>query len=133
MHERFVLLRIDLNFEKVSGRARSDTRDDLDRLAGRQLAIHARCRYADSLLTPTHTEPVKFRTVEQLCEDARDMLANDARTIVRHRDAEPSGLACRWRRPVSRHDFQPDHDIRENTRFFAGIERVINGFLHTGQ
>jgi len=133
MDQRLVLFRVDLDFKKVSGRPGTGARDDLDRFAGRELPIHAGGGDTDPLLAAAHPHPMELRTVEQFGEDARNMLADDAGPVVRHRDPEPGGLAGRRGRAVGRHDFELDGYVRQNSGFLTGIERVIDGFFHAGQ
>ena len=94
---RLVLLGVDLHFEVVRRRPRAGARDDLHRLAGGQLRVHAGRRYADALLAAAHAQPMKFRPVEQLGEDPRDLLAHDAGAVVDHGDPEAVRLARRRR------------------------------------
>src|SRR5260221_944776 len=52
---RFVLLCIDLDFKVVGGGPRACARDDLHRLARRQLSVHACGGDTDALLAPAHS------------------------------------------------------------------------------
>src|SRR3990172_5289705 len=76
---------------------------------------------------------MKLRPVEQLCENAGDLLADNPWSVIHDGDTKSCRLAWRWRRASGWDDFKPDHHIGQNPGFFAGIERVIHGFLHTGQ
>src|SRR3990170_2401838 len=88
-----VLLRVDLDFEVVGRPARAGARDDLHRLAGRQLGVHAGRGDADPLLAAAHAQAVELRAVEELGEDRRNLLADDAGAVVGDRDAEAGRLA----------------------------------------
>ena len=59
-----------------------DAAQNAHRAGCRQLAIHPGGRDSHALLTARLTQLVKLRTVEQLAEDARDLLLDDARTVV---------------------------------------------------
>ena len=63
---------------------------------------------------------VKLRTVEQFSKDQRDLLLNNARPIVLHADLEA----------VVPGRFDDDPNFRNDARLFAGVERVIDGFLN---
>src|SRR5262245_44557351 len=93
---RLVFFGIDLNFEIVSGRSRAGSRDNLNRLAGCQLGIHTGGGYPDALLPSAHAQPVELRAIEKLCEYRRNLLANDAGTVVDHGYPKAVGLARRW-------------------------------------
>ena len=80
-----VLLGVDLDFEVVGGLPRARARDDLHRLAGRELAVHAGGGDADALLAAAHAQAVELRPVEELGEDRRNLLADDAGAVVRRR------------------------------------------------
>ena len=95
---RLVLLGVDLDFEVVGGAARAGARDDLHRLAGGEQAVHAGRGDADALLAAAHAQAVELRAVEQLAEDQRDLLADDAGAVVDDRDPEAGRLAGRRRR-----------------------------------
>ena len=56
----------ELNLVVVRRLALRDLRDDFDRLAGGQHAVHAGGADADSLLAPAHPQAMEFGTVEQL-------------------------------------------------------------------
>ena len=130
---RLVLLGVDLHFEIVRRRARAGARDDLHRLAGGQLRVHAGGRDADALLAAAHAQPVKLRAVEQLREDPRDLLAHDAGAVVDHGDAEAVRLARRRRVAAVGCDFDLDDDLGQNARLLAGVERIVDGFLDAGE
>src|SRR5262245_54610754 len=93
---RLVFFGIDLNFKIVSGRSCASARDDLNRLAGCQLRIHAGGGYADALLPAAHAQPVELGAIEKLCKYRRNLLAYDAWTVVDYRYSKPVGLAWRW-------------------------------------
>ena len=79
---RLVPLRVDLNFVVVGRLLRVDPRDDLHRLAGRLHAVHAGRADADALLPAALPQPVELRAVQQLAEDQRNLLFDDARAVV---------------------------------------------------
>src|SRR5215813_9394169 len=130
---RLVLLGVDLHFEVMGGRPRARARNDLHRLARGELGVHARRRDADALLAAAHAQAVELRPVEELGEDGRDLLADDAGTVVAHRDAEARGLAGRRRRPVARRDLEGDHHVGQDARLLGGVEGVVRRFLHAGE
>src|SRR5258705_2754648 len=130
---RLVFLGIDLHFEVMRRRARAGARDNLHRLAGGQLRVHAGGRYADALLAAAHAQPVKFRSIEQLREDPWDLLAHDAGAVVDHGEAEAVRLARRWRAaPIGRY-LNLDDDFRQDSRLLAGIQRIVDGLFHAGE
>ena len=90
------------------------------------------CGDANPLLAAAHPQAMKFRAVEKLRENARDVLADDAGPVIRHGNAKFARLAGRDGLPV-RHHLECDGHVRQDAGFFAGIERVIDRFLHTGQ
>src|SRR5262245_790955 len=90
-----VFFGIDLNFKIVSGRPRAGARDDLNRFASCQLGIHAGSGYPDALLSAAHAKPVELGAIEKLCEYRRNLLANNAWTVVDNGYPKPVGLA--WR------------------------------------
>jgi hypothetical protein len=129
-----VLLGVDLDLEVVGGGPRAGARGDLHRLAGGELGVHARRRNSDSLLPTAHPQPVELGSVEELGEDRRNLLADDAGTVVGDDDAEAGGLARRWRwRPVGRRHLQRDVDVGQDPRFLSRVERVVDGFLDAGK
>jgi hypothetical protein len=131
---RLVLLGVDLHLEVVRGGPRPGARDDLHRLAGGQLRVHAGGRDADALLAPAHAQPVELRAVEQLGEDRRDLVPHDAGAVVGHRDPEARGLAGRGRRlPVAGRDREGDHHLGEDARLLGGVQGVVDRFLDAGQ
>ena len=97
-NQRLVLLGVDLDFEEVGGRPRAGARDDLDRLAGRELAVHAGGRDADALLSAAHAQPMELGAVQELGEDRRNLLPDDPGTVVGDGDPEAGGLARGRRR-----------------------------------
>ena len=74
-----------------------------------------------------HAQPVELRAVEQLAEDRRDLLLDDARAVVADRDAEPRLLAGRGGRPCS-HDLDVT-DVGQDAGLLAGVERVVHRLL----
>src|SRR5262249_56013209 len=71
--------------------------------------------------------------VEEVGEDGRDLLADDARPVVCDGDAEAGGLAGRRGRAVSRRDLYGDGDVGKDPGFLGGVERVVDGFLDAGE
>ncbi len=77
-----VLLGVDLDFVVVGRFPGRDFRDDFDRLAGGLHAVHAGGADADALLAATLAQAVELGAVEQLAEDQRDLLLEDAGAVV---------------------------------------------------
>src|SRR4029079_2114254 len=77
----------------------------------------------DALLAALLLETVELRPVQQLAEDLRDLRPHDARAVVLDRDA----IA------VLRDLEDLDVEIREDSRFLARIERVVDRFLDRGE
>src|SRR5262249_36455397 len=125
-----VLLGVDLHLEVVRGRACTGARDDLHRLAGSELTVHAGRRDADALLPAALPQPMELRAVQELGEDRRNLLPDDAGAVVGHGDAEPRRLARGRRRLALRDDVQTHDDIGQDPGFFAGVQRVVDGLLH---
>src|SRR4029434_8563755 len=130
---RLVLLGVDLDFEIVRRRSRARARGNLQRLAPFQLRVHASGADADALLAAAHTQAMKFRAVEQLCEDRRNLLAHDAGAVIDHGNPKTGRLTRRRRCAAVRGYFELDDDLRQDARFLAGIESVVDGFLDTGE
>jgi hypothetical protein len=131
---RLVLLGVDLDFEVVRRGPRPGARGDLHRLAGRELGVHAGRGDADALLAAAHAQPVELRAVEELGEDRRNLLADDAGAVVDDRDAEPRRLAGGGRRrAVARHDLDLDHDVGEDARLLGCVEGVVHRLLDAGE
>src|SRR5262249_22635749 len=128
-----VLLGVHLDLEEVRGRFCARARDDLHGLARRELAVHAGGRDTDALLTAAHAEPVELRSVEELREDRRDLLPDDARAVVGDRDAGAAGLARRRPRAAGGGGLPLDDDVPGDPGLLARVERVVGGFLDAGQ
>ena len=62
---------------------------------------------------------MEFAAVEELAKNQRDLLFDDPRPVVLHADLE-AVVAGR---------FDRDPDFRDDPRFFASVERVIDRFL----
>ena len=118
-----VPLRVDLNFVVVGRLVGADLRDDLHRLAGRLHAVHAGRADADALLPAALPQAVKLRAVQQLAEDERDLLLDDAGAVVLHADLE-AVVAGR---------FDVDPDLGQDAGLLAGVERIVDGFLDRGE
>ncbi len=99
-------------------------------LAGGHESVHAGRGDPDALLTPGHLEPVELGAVEQLAEDVFYLAPDDAWAIVRDRDLVAAGLGGRGR-GLEFLDF--DLDIRQDARFFAGVQGVVDRFLDRRQ
>ena len=118
-----VAFRIDLDLVVVCRFAGRNLGDDLHWLAGRQHAVHAGGADADALLAAAHSQAVKLRAVEQLAEDQRDLLLEDARAVVLDADLEAVD--------AGRLDVNPD--LRQDAGFLTGIQRIVNRFLDRGK
>src|SRR5262249_8343701 len=127
---RLVLLGVDLHLEVVRGRAGAGARDDLHRLAGGELAVHAGRRDADALLPAALSQPMELRAVQELREDRRNLLTDDPGPVVGDGDAKPRRLTRGRRRVPLRDDVQTHDDVGEDPGLFAGVERVVDRFLH---
>src|SRR5882724_2073203 len=132
-NQRLVLLGVDLDLEEMGGRSGAGARDDLDGLAGRELSVHAGRGDADALLAAAHPEPMELRSVEELRENRRNLLPDDAGAVVGDRDPEPGGLARGRRRSSVGHRLKLDDHVGEDPGLFARVERVIDGLLDAGQ
>src|SRR2546427_1375131 len=130
---RLVLLGIDLDLEVMGGRSRTGAGDDLDGLAGRELSIHAGRRDADALLSSAHAQPMELGPVQELREDRRNLLADDAGPVVGDRNPEAARLARRGRSLPIGDGLHLDDHVGEDPGFLAGVKRVIDGLLHTGE
>ena len=66
---------------------------------------------------------MKFRSVQQLAEDQRNLFFDDARAVILHANfvAVFAGL------------LDVDPQLGQDAGFFAGIERIIDGFFDRGQ
>ncbi len=118
-----VLLGVDLEFVAVRRRARAGARRDLDRSAGGELRVHPRRGDADALLSARLAQLVELRPVEQLAEDLRNLRLDDAGAGVF--DHEPVAVLFDL--------VDLDHDVGQDPRFFARVERVVDRFLDRGQ
>src|SRR3989475_8119592 len=132
-YQRLVLLGVDLDFEVVGRRPRAGTRDDLDRLTGRELPVHAGRRDADALLSSAHAEPMELGAVQELREDPRNLLANDAGAVVGDGDPEAARLARRRWGPAVGDGLQLHDHLREDSGFLAGVEGVVDGLFDAGE
>src|SRR5262245_31190050 len=66
---------------------------------------------------------MKLRAVEELREDFGNLRFDDARTVVFDRDFEA----------ILGELGDLDDDLRKDARFFASVERVVDGFLDGGE
>src|SRR5437899_1065222 len=132
-NQRLVLLGVYLASAVLGGRSPARPRDDLNRLAGRELTVHPGRRDADALLAAAHAQPVEFRSVQELREDRRDLLSDDTGAVVGHGDAKAARLARGRRRATVADRLDLDDDVREDSGLFAGLERVVDGLLDAGQ
>ena len=118
-----VPLRVDLDFVVMGRLALGDLRDDFDRLAGGHQAVHAGRADADALLAAAHPHAMELRAVEQLAEDQRDLLLDDARPVVLHADFEAVGAGA----------LDVDPDFGQDAGLFAGVQGVVDRLLDGGQ
>src|SRR5207253_8353585 len=121
------------DLEVMDGRSRAGAGGDLDGLAGGELSIHAGCRDADSLLSSAHAQPVELGPIQELREYRGDLLADDAGAVVGDRDPEAARLARRERSVPVGDGLHLDDHVGEDPGFLAGVERVVDGFLDTGE
>ena len=121
MNIRAVVGRVDRDVKLGGERLALDPADDMQRLADRKLAIHARRRNAHALLAARLAQLVELRAIEQLAEDARDLALDDARAIVFDRDPRSLETAAHL-----------DRDLRQHACFLAGVERVVDRLLDGG-
>jgi hypothetical protein len=75
------------------------------------------------LLPALLLQPMEFRAVEQLAEDLRDLLLDDAGAVVLDRDPEA----------VLPELVDLDDQLGQDPRLFAGVERVVDRFLDGGE
>jgi hypothetical protein len=68
---------------------------------------------------PAALMPMEFAAIEQLSKDQRNLLFDDPRAVVLDCDAKTA-----WLRLVD-----PHPDLRNDARFLAGIQRVIDRFF----
>ncbi len=152
-----VAFRIDSQVNLKRGTSPPRTARDDDRFSGCQLPVETGRTDPDALLSPRLLQSVKLRAVEKLSEDFRDLWLHDAGSVVFHNHAETRWprrrsvgpvAALRFlrsrclspsRRPLDRGDGGALHfidfneNLRQNPRFLAGVERVVDGLLHRRQ
>jgi hypothetical protein len=127
---RLVLLGVDLHLEVVRRRPGAGAGDDLHRLPGGELCVHAGRGDADPLLPAAHAQAMELRAVQQLGEDRGDLLAHDARAVVDDGDPKPCRLAGgRRRRSIAHRDFHLHHDLGQDPGLLGRVERVVHRFL----
>ncbi len=91
--------------------------------SGGELAVHPRGADADALLTARHAQAVKFRAIQELGENLRDLLPHNARPVVRDTHAEP----------VVRDLLNIHADFRQDAAFLARVQRVVHRLFHGGE
>src|SRR5215471_10036235 len=109
---RHVPPRVDLDFEVMRRLLWRSHGNDLHRFARSQHPVHACSADTDSLLSSTHPQSMKFRTIEQFSEDERDLFFYNARTVVLDTDFVPIGTRS----------FDMNPDLGNNARFLASVE-----------
>ena len=85
--------------------------------------MHSGGADADALLAAAHPHAVELRAVEQLAEDQRDLLFDDARPVVLHADLVA----------VLADALDVDPDFGQDAGLFAGVQGVVDGLLDGGQ
>ena len=103
--------------------ARRDFGSDFNRLAGGGESVHPGGGDADALLSSAHSEPVKFGAVEKFSEDEGYLFFDDTGSVVLNGDFEF----------VFTDGLNSYPDFGQDSGFFAGIERVIDGFFDGGE
>src|SRR3990167_9413235 len=93
----------------------------MQRLANGELPIHARSRDPHPLLAARLAQLVEFRAIEELAEDAGDLVLDNARTVVLHHDT---------RLPVALAHLHAD--LGKYPCFLASIERVVHRLFDGG-
>ena len=119
-----VLTRVQTNVNDGCRCFRGDFRTYVRFLPGRQLAVHDHAGDTDTLLAARLTDGVKTGTKEQLSEDFLDASFWNAWSVV---------LCLKLNDVLLVVDFGDlDFDFRQNTSFFACVERIVNGFFDGG-
>ena len=88
MQLRPVFCRIDGDKQLGGHGLALDTADDMQRLARRELGIHTRGRDAHALLTTRLTQLVEPGAIQQLAENARDLVFHDPGAVILDHHAE---------------------------------------------
>src|SRR6516162_4839054 len=109
---RHVPPRVDFDFKVVRRFLWRSHGNDLHRFARSQHPVHACSADTDSLLPSTHSQSMKFRTIEQFAEDERDLLFDNARPVVLDTDFVPIGTRS----------FDMNPDFGDNARLLASVE-----------
>src|SRR4029078_10247652 len=117
---RLVALGVDLDFEVARWVFERRDRNDLYRLSRGEHSIHSSGADSNSLLAAAHAQTVKLGTVKQLAKDQRDLLPDDARTVVLNSDFESFGARRLHVNP----------EFGNDAGFFTGVQRVVDCFLH---
>ncbi len=130
-----VALGVDAKLDLERGAALARLARDEHRLARRELAVEARRADADPLLAARLLEPVELRPVEELGEDLRDLRLDDPRPVVLDDDAEARRRGGRHGGDVvlragRRRLADLDQQIGQDAGLLAGVEGVVDGFLH---
>src|SRR6185369_16033545 len=120
---RHVPARVDLDFEVVRRLLWRSHRNNLHRFAGSQHPVHARGADTDSLLSSTHPQSMKLRTIEQFSEDERDLFFDDARPVVLDTDLVPIGSG----------GFDMNPNLGNNACLLAGVERIVDSLFNRRQ
>ncbi len=116
---RLVLAGVDAQLDPPGLATLPGLRKDDQGLAGGEHRVKTRSADADPLLAPGLLQPVELRAVEELREDLRNLLLDDAGAVVL--DADPVPILG---------DFDDvDAERRQDPRLFAGIEGVVDGLF----
>lgn len=113
---RHVPPRVDLDFEVMRRLLWRSHRNDLHRFAGGQHPVHARSADTDSLLSSTHPQSMKFRTIEQFSEDERNLFFDNARSVVLDTNFVPIGTRSFDTKPDLGNNFRFPRKRRVNCR-----------------
>src|SRR6516225_2523794 len=114
---------VDLDFEVMRRLLWRSPGNDLHRLACSQHPVHARSADPDSLLSSTHPQSMKFRTIEQFSEDERDLFFDNARPVILDTDFVPIGTRS----------FDMNPDLGKSARFLASVERIVDSLFNRRQ
>ena len=87
-----------------------------------QLAVHDHARDADALLAARLADGMETGAEQELTEHLLDARFRNSRPVVLGSQFNDVLFVVRFR--------ELDRDVGKNARFFAGIERVVHGFLN---